>query len=243
MTEAGRAAIDWFAETVEDHFRRKRMTTELERTFGLSPAAAAAFTGMMMGDDEIAAAPLGEHPGLIELVGRLAESGPESIGIQDHLAGCGRCRALLTSPWLRSRARLITTGQRTWDQVRSMLRDALTGRVEGPLPAPAFAAETRLPFVIRLDLAGGEETARPVTVTLRETDDQRFVVHLESGDAELSGRHALVEILGPGEPLTARVEMRKRPGGGSAGRHDFGAFPEVAPRVSPVGEILVALTE
>lgn len=180
------------------------------------------------------------HPPLGMLAGRLAEElGDDDAWIvEQHLDGdgCRSCRRLLTSPWLGELAAAV--------RARGVRRQEVPGRVAvgaGELPRAVgeFATGTRPPFQLRAVTSRGD-----LVVTLRETDQGQLVVHVEAPNCDEQGHTVRVELLGDGEPVVADVELSAVDGEpGCIGRHAFGPFVELVPRLRPAVALLAVLAE
>jgi len=180
------------------------------------------------------------HPPLGMLVGQLAEvlSVEDERAVDRHLDddGCRSCRRVLTSPWLRELAAVV--------RARAVRRQDVPGRVavsSGELPRAVgeFATGTRPPFQLRAVASRGD-----LVVTLRETDQGQLVVHVEAPHCDEQGQRVRVELLSDGEPVVADVELRAVDGEpGCIGRHAFGPFVELVPRLRPAVALLAVLAE
>ena len=127
---------------------------------------------------------------------------------------------------------------------RVVRRQEVPGRVAvgaGELPRAVgeFATGTRPPFQLRAVASRGD-----LVVTLRETDQGQLVVHVEAPHCDEHGQTVRVELLGDGEPVVADVELTAVDGEpGCIGRHAFGPFVELVPRLRPAVALLAVLAE
>jgi hypothetical protein len=180
------------------------------------------------------------HPALSVLVGWLLGElvGGDVRVMKYHLeeGECQRCRRLLDSPWLRAWAALVRSGQRTLAEVRGLVDAAVTAFAPLPAREGAFDPAPRPPFQLRATRPDGS-----LTVTLRETDEGRCVVHAQTSDAADAGKRVRVEVLGAGEPLEADVSLQPWDGRGCDGQEDLGHFSGVAERLGADCLILAAL--
>jgi hypothetical protein len=174
------------------------------------------------------------HPDVSTLAGSLADglSTDDGQALQHHLEveGCQGCLRLLGSPWLQELARRRRPG----------IRDTIAVACEDlPRAVGEFSTGTRPPFHMRAVASGGG-----LVVTLRETDQGQLVVHLEAPHTDQEGQTVRVELLSEGDPVVADVELRAVDGEpGCIGRHAFGPFVELVPRLRPAVALLAVLAE
>lgn len=179
------------------------------------------------------------HPDVSSLAGSLAGglSADDGQALQHHLEveGCQGCLRLLGSPWLRRLARRRRAGPtpaRSGDTVAVGCEDL-------PRAVGEFSTDTRPPFHMRAVASGGG-----LVVTLRETDQGQLVVHVEAPHTDQEGQTVRVELLSDGDPVVADVELRAVDGEpGCIGRHAFGPFVELVPRLRPAVALLAVLAE
>jgi hypothetical protein len=107
-----------------------------------------------------------------------------------------------------------------------------------PTQVGEFGPATRPPFQLRAVLPDGS-----LTVTVRETDEGELMAHVRTPDPAKTGRTVRVEIVGAGESLTADVLLEGQDANGCFGRHTFGRFAELAPRLGADCVVLAALVE
>ncbi len=161
--------------------------------------------------------------------------------VEHHLAddgdGCVLCGRLSASRWLGDlAAQLRDPGQPL------PLDDAVPDRSavacgEMPFAVGHFATDTRPPFHLRAVASRGD-----LVVTLRETDQGQLVVHVESPHKGDKGQMVRVELLGGGEPVIVDIELAAVEGeAGCIGRHAFGPFSELVPRLRPAVTLLAVL--
>ena len=179
------------------------------------------------------------HPDISGLAGSLAGglSTDDGQALQHHLEveGCQGCLRLLGSPWLQRLARRRRAGP-----VPARFGDAVAVACEDlPRAVGEFSTGTRPPFHMRAVASGGG-----LVVTLRETDQGQLVVHVEAPNTDQEGQTVRVELLSDGDPVVADVELRAVEGEpGCIGRHAFGPFVELVPRLRPAVALLAVLAE
>jgi hypothetical protein len=183
------------------------------------------------------------HPEVRLLAGRLAgaPATEDQRAVEQHLAddGCQRCERLLASPWLRLQAERARERTATVISPHTLAGPLVVACGELPRAVGEFATDTRPPFELRAVASRGD-----LVVTLRETDQGQLVVHVEAPNCGEGGQTVRVELLGDGEPVVALVEMKAIEGEpGCTGRHAFGPFVELVPRMRPAVALLAVLAE
>ena len=176
------------------------------------------------------------HPDVSSLAGSLAGglSTDDGQALRHHLdvEGCQGCLRLLGSPWLQELVRRRRAPAGVADTVAVACQDL-------PRAVGEFSTGTRPPFHMRAVASGGG-----LVVTLRETDQGQLVVHVEAPHTDQEGQTVRVELLSDGDPVVADVELRAVEGEpGCIGRHAFGPFVELVPRLRPAVALLAVLAE
>jgi hypothetical protein len=180
-----------------------------------------------------------ECPGPFTLALYLEGICPDREALEFHLQKdrCPRCQRLLRSLLLRELAAPLRAGRPGVERARPPLECVAAGFA--PLPALGeFGPATRPPFQLRAVLPDGS-----LAVTVRETDVGELVAHVRAPDPAKAGRTVRVEVLGAGEALTADVVLEGQGESGCSGRHTFGPFAELAPRLGADCAVLAALIE
>ena len=185
------------------------------------------------------------HPTSASLARHLADrlAAEDGHRLSRHVAddgdGCVRCGRLMASPWLNDLAARLRDPAQPFP-----LHDVVSDRsavASGEMPRAVghFATGTRPPFHLRAVASRGD-----LVVTLRETDQGQLVVHVESPHHDDDGQMVRVELLGEGPPEVADIELRALEGeSGCIGRHGFGPFAELVPRLRPAVTLLAVLAE
>lgn len=200
-----------------------------------------------------------ECPGTGLVLMHLGRASPISMAMVEHVErdGCRRCLRLTNSRLLRTVAtRLQTTSgdgsTREVDRYRAAagfgLLPAMAG-VFAPSPWAATPEEPRgtaraesdggeppWPFRLRLTAPGG------MAATLRQTDRDTLVVHLQSRGPSDAGRTVDVEVASEGESLEASVVLHGS-GRRCEGRHAFGRMAELRPLLGGSCALVVAFRD
>lgn len=161
----------------------------------------------------------------------------EAQTVEHHLKKeeCQRCLHLIQSSWLKGLAELVQAGQRTVKQVKALVRSAIIGFTPLPQEVGTFTLNKQPPFQWR-----GQNGDGSLTVVLRETDEGKLVVHVQTPDPQKAGSRVRVEILGK-DLFTKEVKLhRLKDEKGCAGRGTFGRFADIASRLGTDCTVVVS---
>lgn len=182
------------------------------------------------------------HPALMQLLlhmlGRLEDVDAEAVTVHLEKDRCQRCLRFTQFLMLRTLAEAVKAGQRKVAEAEASLKAAVTAFAPLPAQVGAFDRTTRPPFQLRAQNEDGS-----LTVVLRETDEGELVVHVQTPDPQNAGKTVHVEVIGKEKSLTAEVVLQSQGEYGCAGRHTFGEFSELAPRLGVDCAVLAAFTE
>jgi len=116
-----------------------------------------------------------------------------------------------------------------------LVRSAVIGFTPMPQEVGTFTLTTQPPFQWR-----GQNEDGSLTAVLRETDEGKLVVHVQTPDPQKAGSRVRVEILGK-EMFTKEVKLHHLKGEkGCAGRGTFGRFADIASRLGANCTVVVA---
>jgi hypothetical protein len=156
---------------------------------------------------------------------------PDAEAMRIHLEedNCEHCRRVTSRSRAVAELRRVLESDRSARAVQEYEKAAAAMGAGADTTQPetvvaaGFSTDAREAFQVRFANADGS-----LITSLRETDDGRLVVEVESRDAANVGRRVLVEVLQAGDSLERELTLEGRGRFGAGADYCFGAYKEFA---------------